>query len=127
MRMMISAWALCLTTIAVASPAVLTYSEARASWQAHRDSKEYQAYADEFIQFNNHYHLDEKNGCYALAGGSVQLMLVITHQDEGRYALVEDVLTDTNSPKAQCFKKTYRGISTKVPPFLPFIFQMSMG
>ena len=127
MRIQISILALCLATVAVASPAVPTYSEARVSWEAHKDSKDYQTYADEFIQFNNHYHLDEKDGCYALAGGPVQLMLVITHRDEGKYALVEDVLTDTDSPKAQCFKKTYRGIRTKVPPFLPFIFHMSMG
>ena len=127
MRIKISILALCLATAAVASPAVPSYSEAHASWEAHKDSKEYQAYADDFIQFNNHNHLDEKGGCYALAGGPVQLVLVITHRDEGKYALVEDVLTDTDSPKAQCFKKTYRGISTKVPPYLPFIFQMNMG
>ncbi|UGB46830.1 hypothetical protein LQ772_05915 [Frateuria edaphi] len=100
-----------------------TYSEARVSWEAHKDSKDYQTYADEFIQFNNHNHLDEKDGCYALAGAPVQLMLVITHRDDEKYALVEDVLTDTDSPKAQCFKKTYRGIRTKVPP--PFCLSSS--
>jgi len=127
MRIQISFLALLLATGAVASPAVPTYSEARASWEKGKDSKEYQTYAEEFIQFNNYYHLDEKDGCYALPGGPVQLMLVITHRDKGSYALVEQALTDTDSPKAQCFQKTYRGISTKVPPFVPFILQMGMG
>jgi hypothetical protein len=54
-------------------------------------------------------------------------MLVITHRDKEPYALIEDVLSDSDSPKAQCFKKTYRGISTKVPPYLPFIIQLGMG
>lgn len=127
MRIQIGIFALFLAAAAVASPSVPTYSEARASWEKSKDSKEYQTYAEEFAQFNNYYHLDEKDGCYALPGGSVQLMLVITHRDKGAYALVEQVLTDTDSPKSQCFKKTYRGISTKVPPFLPFILQMGMG
>lgn len=127
MRIQISILALLLTTTVTAGPAVSTYGEARASWEKSKDSKEYQPYAEEFIQFNNHFHLDEKDGCYALPGGPVQLMLVITHRDKEPYALIEDVLSDSDSPKAQCFKKTYRGISTKVPPYLPFIIQLGMG
>ena len=46
--------------------------------------------------------------------------------DKGSYTLVEQAFTDKDSPKAQCFKKTYRGINTKVPPFLPFVIQMTM-
>ncbi|WP_250634253.1 hypothetical protein [Pinirhizobacter soli] len=126
MRIQISILALSVATAAAAGPAVSTYSEARAYWEKN-SGKDYQTYAGEFAQFNNHYHLDEKDGCYALPGGPVQLMLVITHRDKGDYALVEEVLSDSDSPKAQCFKKTYRGISTKVPPFLPFVIQMGMG
>jgi len=126
MRIQVSILALSLATGAAASPAVSTYSQARASWEKHRDSKEYQTYVEEFMQFNNHYKLDEKDGCYALPGGPVELMLVITHRDKESYALVEQAFTDNDSPKAQCFKKTYRGINTKVPPFLPFVIQMTM-
>jgi hypothetical protein len=106
---------------------VSTYSQAYASWEKHKDSKESQTYMGEFAQYNNYYKLDEKDGCYALPGGPVQLILVITHQDNGSYAVIEQVFTETDSPKAQCFKKTYRGISTKVPPSLPFVIQMTMG
>jgi hypothetical protein len=126
MRIQLSILALSVATIAAAGPVVSTYSEARAYWEKNH-GKAYQAYVEEFAQFNNHYHLDERDGCYALPGGPVQLMLVITHQDKERYALVEEVLSDSDSPKAQCFKKTYRGISTKVPPFLPFVVQLGMA
>jgi len=40
------------------SPPV-TFGAAQATWQQKRDTAEFQRYADEFTQFNNHFHLDE--------------------------------------------------------------------
>ena len=104
-----------------------SYAEAEAAWKRSRDKRQYQAYAAEFAQFNNHHHLDEKDGCYALSPGPVKLFLVITHSDGGEFALVERVLSNVDNPKTNCFKRTYEGLRTKVPPFLPFVLQMGMG
>lgn len=81
----------------------------------------------EFAQFNNHFHLDEKDGCYALGKEPVELMLVLTHREGDQFALIDQVLSDVDNAKASCFKKTYRGTRAKIPPFLPFVLQMKMG
>jgi|SRR6185503_12616556 len=104
-----------------------TYGEASAVWEQAKDTVAYQTYSSEFAQFNNSLRLDEKDGCYALSSAPVDLMLVITHRGPSQYAVVEDVLAKVDSPKARCFQKSYRGISTKVPPFVPFVLQMSFG
>ena len=115
------------STLAVASDASLSFAKAKNIWEASKDRKEYQTYAEEFTQFNNHFHLDEKDGCYNLAQGPVELMLVITYDGKSQYAKIEQVLSNVENPKAACFKKTYGGIPTKIPPFLPFVLQMGMG
>ena len=112
---------------AVADEATLTFNDAHKIWEKNKEKKEYQSYANEFAQFNNHFHLDEKDGCYNLPGGPVELMLIITHRDNNEFALIERVLSKSDSPKAQCFSKTYSGLRTKIPPFFPFTFKMNMG
>lgn len=104
-----------------------SYPEAKSIWQQHRDTAEYQTYASEFSQFNNHFHLDEKSGCYFLAPGPVNLMLVITRPKNNKFAVIAQVYSDVDNAKARCFEKTYRGVSTKIPPFLPFVLQLGMG
>src|SRR5262245_26188352 len=113
--------------LALAAEKPLSFTEAKKIWQQSKDRKEYQTYASEFAQFNNHFRLDEKDGCYALASGPVELMLVITHPAGEKYAVVTEVLSDVDNPKSQCFRRSYRGVQTKVPPFLPFVMQMGMG
>jgi hypothetical protein len=110
----------------VASDALQSYADAEAIWQRYRSTAEYQKYATAFTQFNNHFHLDEKDGCYALATGPVNLMLIISHKGNSEFAVIERVLSDVDSAKARCFEKSYRGIRTKIPPFFPFVLQMSM-
>lgn len=72
----------------------MTYESARMVWEQNRGKKEYQAYAMEFSQFNNHFHLDEKDGCYALGKDPVELMLIITYRAGQRFARIDKVLTD---------------------------------
>ncbi|MFZ6846543.1 hypothetical protein [Undibacterium sp. RuTC16W] len=115
------------TTIAFAADAPNSYLSAKATWERTKDDTKYQAYAAEFAQFNNHFHLDEKDGCYSLAPGPVNLMLVITRPAKSEYAVIERVLSDVENAKAQCFKKSYGGVKTKAPPFVPFVLQMQMG
>jgi hypothetical protein len=111
---------------AFASDAPQTYAAAKATWEKSKDRPAYQTYAAEFSQFNNHFHLDEKDGCYTLSPGSVTLMLVISKPSDSEFAIIESVLSDVDNAKSQCFKKSYGGVQTKVPPFLPFVLQMGM-
>lgn len=119
--------ALIFSTTTFAADAPRSYASAKAIWLNSRDAAEYQSYAAEFSQFNNHFHLDSKDGCYALASGPVELMLVISHPDNDEFAVIERVLSDVDNAKSKCFEKTYRGVRTKIPPFLPFVLQMRMG
>ena len=116
-----------LTTAALADETPQRYADAQALWEKAKDRAEYEGYATEFAQFNNHFHLDEKGGCYRVASGPVNLMLVIVHRDGDQFAVVQNAFSDVNNPKAQCFRKTYEGLRTKVPPFFPFVLQMSLG
>jgi hypothetical protein len=113
--------------VARAADRALTYGQAQEIWEASKNKPEYQSYAQEFAQFNNYFHLDERDGCYKRQGRRVELMLIITHRAGNHNARIKQVLTETDSPKARCFKKTYGGIDTKIPPFSPFVLQMSMG
>jgi hypothetical protein len=114
-------------TIAFAANSPPLYADAKAIWEKSKNTPEYQSYASEFAQFNNHFHLDEKDGCYALAQGPVNLMLVISNPGNGEFAVIERVLSDVDNAKSRCFKKSYGGVRTKIPPFLPFVLQMGMG
>jgi hypothetical protein len=107
--------------------ATRSYADAKAIWLRNHDNPQYQNYVAEFSQFNNQFHLDEKDGCYSLAPGPVNLMLVIVRHGNGDFALVERVLADVDNAKARCFVKSYSGISTKMPPFFPFVLQLTMG
>jgi hypothetical protein len=104
-----------------------SYTEASAVWERAKDGSAYQTYASEFAQYNNSLRLDERDGCYALSADPVDVMLIITRPQAGEYAVVEDVLARVDSPKARCFQRSYRGIPTKIPPFVPFVLQMSFG
>jgi hypothetical protein len=113
--------------VAVAADLPQDYSAAKDAWKKSKGKPEYQRYANEFLQFNNHYRLDEKDACYGLAPGPVNLYLIISKPDAGEFSVVERVFADVDNAKARCFIKTYRGVQTKTPPFLPFVFHMSMG
>ena len=114
-------------TAAFAADSPRVYADAKVAWEKSKDRPEYQTYASEFAQFNNHFHLDEKDGCYALSPGPVNLMLIISNPTNDKFAVVERVLSDVDNAKSQCFKKSYGGIRTKLPPYMPFVLQMSMG
>ena len=126
-RLFVAVAVAALSTAAFAADSPERYADARALWEQTKDKTEYRAYAAEFAQFNNHFHLDEKDGCYGRASGRVSLMLVISRRDGDEFASVANVLSDVDNAKARCFKRTYTGVRTKAPPFLPFVLQMDMG
>ena len=112
-------------SVSLAADPPVNFAAAKKLWEETQGTKEYQSYAAEFAQFNNHFRLDEKGGCYAIDKERVELMLVITYRQGDQYGLIDRVLSNTDSTKASCFKKSYGGIRTKVPPFLPFVLQMT--
>jgi len=122
-----SALAGAIAMLAYGADAPGSYADAKANWEKHKDTAEYQTYTSEFVQFNNHFHIDERSGCYALGQGQIGIMLVITHTTGSEFAVVENVLSNADSPKARCFIKAYLGLRTKVPPYVPFVLQMAMG
>jgi hypothetical protein len=125
--LLITVAATAVATLALGADAPRSYADARANWEKHFGSTQYQTYGSEFVQFNNHLHLDEKGGCYALGPEHVELMLVITNASGSEFAVVENALTDVDTPKARCFVKSYLGLRPKVPPYVPFVLHMTMG
>jgi hypothetical protein len=112
--------------VATAAEPPRSYQDAEAIWIRTRDKIEYQAYAAEFAQFNNALRLDERGDCYSLTGGTVNLMLLISGARDDGFAVVEGVFYDANNAKARCFERSFSGIRTKAPPFLPFVLQLRM-
>jgi hypothetical protein len=110
-----------------ASAATLSHDGAKKLWEQSKERAGYDQYSDEFAQFNNSHHLDEKDGCYGLSPGPVTIYLVIKHNAGEKFAVIEQVVSDVDNAKAKCFKKTYTGVPAKAPPFLPLVLQMKMG
>jgi hypothetical protein len=106
---------------------VRSYDEAEALWQRTQERVEYRTYLAEFAQYNNSLRLDERDGCYSRAPGPVNLMLLISRVDADGFATIERVFYDVDNAKAQCFVRSYSGVRTKAPPFLPFVLQLNMG
>ena len=103
---------------AFSAPAV---AELEGLWQQSKGKAGYANYQTEFVQYNNYLHLDTKDGCIGLAPGKLSIYLVVN-----AHAVVESVITDFDNPKAQCFKRTYAGLTVKAPPFSPLIIKMIM-
>lgn len=115
------------SALAAAADLRSSFSAAKRIWEQSSVRKDYQSYVVEFSQFNNYFHLDEKAGCHTLGKEPVEIMLLITHRAGQQYADIENVYSSVDSAKARCLEKTYRGLKTKVPPFLPFVLQIGTG
>ena len=126
MNWLTAVFALATCGVAVATDAPESYKDAKAIWQKSRGMIEYQAYAAEFSQLNNAFRIDERDGCYSLAPGPVNLMLLVSPADTKGVATIERVFYDTDNAKARCFARSYDGVPTRAPPFLPFVLQLSM-
>jgi hypothetical protein len=113
-------------SVALAADAPTSYDEAETIWQRTKDTVEYQTYVAEFVQLNNLFRIDERDGCYSLTPEPVDLMLVVSRANDKGVATVERVFYHPDSAKARCFERSYRGIPTKAAPFWPFVVQLRM-
>jgi hypothetical protein len=112
--------------VGAAEDSPTSYKEAEAIWQKTRDVLKYQEYVAEFAALNNAFRIDERDGCYSLAPGPVNLMLLVSPADAKGVATIERVFYDTDNAKARCFERSYRGLPAKAPPFLPLVLQLRM-
>jgi hypothetical protein len=120
-------FALAVCGMATAADAPRSYADAQVIWESSREKTEYQNYVAEFTQYNNSLRLDERDGCYSRAPGPVSLMLVISRAHADGFATIEGVFYDVDNAKSRCFERSYSGVRTKPPPFLPFVLQLRMG
>jgi len=101
-----------------------TYNKAEQNWQENKKTAAYQAYTSEFVQYSNAHKLDTRLGCYDLGSETVIQYLIINLGSSKKYAIVEDVVSNINTPKSRCFTDSYKGLQVKKPPYLPFVLQM---
>ena len=97
----------------------LSFEEAQKLVQQGKPRPGYKKYLNEFVQYSNYLRLDERGGCYLLAGGEVKLVIVLTDK-----AIIESAATDVNNEKAKCFKRIYVGVAVKKPPHTPFAIEL---
>ena len=114
------------TGLTPAADSELSFADAKAVWEASKDRKEYLAYASQFLQRVSQVRSDTLNGCYALGKDPLELMLVVAHRDSEQYVVVE-VLSNVESEKAQCIRRSYSGFPMQAPPFFPFVLRMGVG
>lgn len=88
-------------------------------WESSKNTEGFNDYLNEFAQWNNSFGLDTKHGCYDKSPEAVTLFLLFT--DKG---IIESVKSNSNTEKALCFKKTYKGLKVKKPPFSPLVIKM---
>jgi hypothetical protein len=106
------------------------YEDAQARYHQARRLPGYDAFAAQFWKMNDQAKFDEKSGCYELGGGPVNLLLVLDKASaEGKplKITIREAYTDVDTKKAKCFRKTYLGLATNIPPFLPILLQATLN
>ena len=106
---------------------IITFNQAQEAWKHMKDKDGYATYLKEFQWFNNHFKLDTRFNCYSIDDMQLNFMLIIRHYPGHKYAVFEQALSETKSPKMDCFRRSYVGVKTKIPPFQPFVIPMMMG
>lgn len=97
-----------------------TFDEAQVLFEKDKEKPEFQKYLGGFADWNNANKLDTRGDCYRLGLETVTLFLVI-----GSSGIIEQVLTELESPKAACFVKSYLGQQWKKPPYSPILMRMA--
>lgn len=95
---------------------------AEQQWKANKENSQYKEYFNTWNNFNNENKLDEKDGCYKYGKESIKLILV-----QNSVGLVENVVTQSDDKKTQCFVKSYTGVKFPKPPIAPFYHRMTMN
>lgn len=79
------------------------------------------AYAAEWAEFNNSHKLDERDGCYFKATGSLVQVLEIDKSGK-----IVGYYTDVDNERSRCWKKSYLGTVFPPPPVSPYWHKLTM-
>jgi hypothetical protein len=103
-------------------PTADTYASAMALYDRAKDLPGFADYVNAFVRSQNAQHLDERSGCYAKnVGQRISLILIVD-----RNGRVVQSHSDSNTPKAKCFKAAYLGAQMPIPPFVPLPVRLAM-
>ena len=116
---------LCITLLATACATTTeqpsSFSDAQQRFDAQPRTAATDAYADAWAEFNNAHDLDERDGCYFKAQGSLVQILQIDASGK-----VVGYFSDKDNGRSQCWRQTYLGLTFPTPPFAPFFHRLVM-
>jgi hypothetical protein len=112
---------LILSGYASASDTADAYSGAVRLFAAQPRTEATDTYANDWAAFNNAHHLDEKDGCYFKADGSLVQILQIDASGK-----IVGYFSDKDNGRSQCWRLTYLGVTFPKPPFAPFYHRLEM-
>ena len=110
-----------LSAFAPASHAATNFAEVKRLFEEQERTAATDAYGTAWADFNNSQHLDEKDGCYFKAEGSLVQILEIDATGK-----VVAYFADKDNGRSQCWRNTYLGVTFPKPPFAPYYHHMSM-
>ena len=98
-----------------------SFAEVQRLFDAQPRTEATDSYGLAWAAFNNSQHLDERDGCYFKADGSLVQILQIDASGKiiGYYA-------DKDNGRSQCWRQTYLGVTFPKPPFAPFFHRLEM-
>jgi hypothetical protein len=114
--------ALLVAACAASPPAADAYPSALALYGRAKELPGFADYVNAFVRSQNAQHLDERSGCYAKNVGQ-RISLILMVDRNGR---IVQSYSDSNTPKAKCFKAAYLGAQMPIPPFVPLPVQLAM-
>ena len=106
---------------ATAQQAPSSFSDAQRMFDAQPRTDATDAYGAAWAEFNNAHHLDERDGCYFKADGSLVQILQIDANGK-----IVDYFADQDNGRSQCWRQTYLGLTFPKPPFAPFLHRLEM-
>ena len=98
-----------------------TFFDAQERFEAQPRTDATDAYADAWAEFNNAHDLDERDGCYFRAEGSLVQILQIDATGK-----IVGYFSDKDNGRSQCWRQTYLGVTFPPPPFAPFFHRLVM-
>jgi hypothetical protein len=113
--------ALLLSGCASTPHASTSFAEAQRLFDSQPRTAATDAYGTTWADFNNAQHLDERDGCYFKAEGSLVQILQIDATGK-----VVGYFSDKDNGRSQCWRNTYLGTTFPKPPFAPFYHHLVM-
>jgi len=98
-----------------------TFADAQVLFDLQPDTPEVATYRNDWYGFNNAQHLDERDGCYPKAEGSLVQIMEIDAK-----GTITGYFADRDDGRSQCWRRTYLGVAFPKPPFAPFYIRLEM-